>query len=382
MVFQYKGCVKPCFPFAELNLSEGKKGGEGLAFTKDSYSMLDTAFSIVLQICSSTGMSIANKLAITALPLACTLVGIQELFTLLYILPRFFMPPTVDENGNTVKSVELGEWVDTIWYFPACVAQSASLFTSMFAYSRNTLATLVVFKNLAPLIAMGAELMQAKPIQVNKLTVTALVMAVVGCYLFGHDSLDHLDLTANGLLLVMLNLLVITFVHVYLRWVMKKELIGKDGTTRQLKINNVGMMFYQSLVGGVLPAVVISTLVFDEYKEYATMFSAVNWSGAIYIGASCVGGVCISYAGFRLQRRVSATSFFMVGSTSKIAVLGFGAFVLKDQYTLVSFIGCVIAMVSALVYTKGSMAIEEAKKAKEAAASAGCTGKPVMESEA
>ena len=36
----------------------------------------------------------------------------------------------------------------------------------------------------------------------------------------------------------------------------------------------------------------------------------------------------------------------MMTNTNKMAVLGFGAFVLKDQYTILQFIGCMMAMFS------------------------------------
>ena len=111
--------------------------------------------------CASAGMSIANKMAVTALPVECTLVGIQMIFTVLCVLPKFFIPPTLDEKGNKVKSIELGEWVDALWFAPCPIFLFAGmLLSSMFAYSYNTVATIVVFRNLSPLFSMAAELMQ------------------------------------------------------------------------------------------------------------------------------------------------------------------------------------------------------------------------------
>ena len=43
-------------------------GGGDVSFTKDSYSVPDTIFSIVFFMFASAGMSIVNKLAVTALP--------------------------------------------------------------------------------------------------------------------------------------------------------------------------------------------------------------------------------------------------------------------------------------------------------------------------
>ena len=54
-------------------------------------------------------------------------------------------------------------------------------------------------------------------------------------------------------------------------------------------------------------------------------------------------------------------------NANKMAVLGFGAFALKDQYTALSLFGCMIAMTSALVYARANMVIAEAKKVQESA---------------
>ena len=335
-------------------------------FTQESYSIPDTVFSIVFFMFASAGMSIVNKLAVTALPVECTLVGIQMLFTVLFVVPKFFMKPTTVKDEKTgeerqVKAIEIGEWVDCMWFAPCPIFLFAGmLLSSMFAYSYNTIATIVVFRNLSPIFSMAAEMAQNNPLETNWKTYLALTMAVVGCILFGHDSIQ---LTQMGLISVMLNLVIATTERVFVRWVMKKKVVGADGTERQLKIDNAGMMFYQNSLG-MLPAALL-VLAFGEYKEYAGAFTGMTSVGIFYVFLSCVVGVAISYAGFRLQRRISATSFLVTTNTNKMAVLGFGAFVLKDKYTPISFLGCVLAMSSALVYAKASRDIAAAKAKKE-----------------
>ena len=80
----------------------------------------------------------------------------------------------------------------------------------------------------------------------------------------------------------------------------------------------------------MLPAGLL-VLAFGEYKEWGAAFGGLTVAGAVYVTLSCVVGVAISYAGFRLQRRISATTFLVTTNTNKMAVLGFGAFALKDQ---------------------------------------------------
>jgi len=285
-------------------------------------------------------------------------VLIQMAFTVLFVLPRFFMKGAPDKDGKPTKAIELGEWIDFLWFAPApCFLFAGMLLTSMYAYSYNTVATIVVFRNLSPLFAMAAELLQAKPIDVNTAMVFALCMAVVGCVVFGHG---NIQLSVMGFVTVMLNLFIATTERVVVRWIMKKEVVGADGNKRQLKINDSGMMFYYNALGMVPAALLI--LAFGEYKEYATVWSALTPTGGLYVALSCIVGVAISYTGFRLQRRVSATTFLVTTNTNKMAVIGFGAFVLKDKYTVFQVIGCGLAMSSALVYAKANMSISAKKK--------------------
>ena len=55
-------------------------------------------------------------------------------------------------------------------------------------------------------------MMQAKPIDANWQTVAALLMAVVGCYLFGHESVQ---LKVAGLASALLNIIIAVTERVY-----------------------------------------------------------------------------------------------------------------------------------------------------------------------
>jgi hypothetical protein len=110
------------------------------AFTKEIYSMPDMVLSVILFMCASAGMSIANKMAVTVLPVECTLVLIQMAFTVLFLLPKFFMPATVASDGSVVKAIELGGMQDALMFAPCPIFLFAGmLLSSMFAYSQNTM---------------------------------------------------------------------------------------------------------------------------------------------------------------------------------------------------------------------------------------------------
>lgn len=120
----------------------------------------------------------------------------------------------------------------------------------------------------------------------------------------------------------------------------------------------------------MVPAAIL-ILAFGEYNEYAAAWAALTPVGGMYVLLSCIVGVAISYTGFRLQRRISATTFLVTVNTNKMAVIGFGAFVLKDQYTIFQIIGCGLAMSSALVYAKANMMLSAKKKEEQKVLEAG-----------
>eukprot|EP01052_Picozoa_sp_SAG31_P045970 SAG31_NODE_8606_length_1421_cov_1.102118_2_plen_250_part_00 len=238
---------------------------------------------------------------------------------------------------------------------------------------------------------MLAEKMQSKGgSETNRFVWLSFAMAIIGCYLFGEASIQ---LHAVGLLAVrmnciqfiiapncadcgglvgcqiMINLIIGTTERVFVRYIMKVPIARADGTTSQLRINNAGMMFYQNSLG-MIPAVVL-ILVHREHERFGDVFGNLTNDGMAYVFISvctsmcsilfvlsyesymlslqsvalqCVAGVAISYAGFRLQRRVSATTFMVTSNANKMLVLGFGAFVLGDQYTFVSVFGCFLAV--------------------------------------
>ena len=108
--------------------------------TKSDFSALDMVFSVVLFMCASAGMSIANKMAVTALPVECALVLLQMAFTVICLLPKFFMAPTLDSAGRLVKAIELGGREDAMWFAPCPLLLFAGmLLSSMFSYSQNSL---------------------------------------------------------------------------------------------------------------------------------------------------------------------------------------------------------------------------------------------------
>jgi drug/metabolite transporter (DMT)-like permease len=129
---------------------------------------------------SSAGMSIFNKLAITALPLPITLVLIQMVFTVATTLAGW-------------RAVHIGSRRDALrWGCTVPVLFNAMLVSSMYAMRHNTLGTISVFRNVAPLITLCIERAFRVPIEIDRDTILSLLAILVGVVLY-HFTAIHIS---------------------------------------------------------------------------------------------------------------------------------------------------------------------------------------------
>jgi hypothetical protein len=146
--------------------------------------------AVFYMICSA-GMSVFNKLAVRAMPLPITLVLVQMSFTLMSITAQR-------------KAIHIGSLRDALrWGLTIPILFAAMLVSSMVAMEHNTLGTIVVFRNVAPLFTLFIERMFRVPMAVSCETVLALLSIVVGVALY---HLHTLGLTTMGLIAVCLNM--------------------------------------------------------------------------------------------------------------------------------------------------------------------------------
>ena len=104
---------------------------------------------------SSAGMSIFNKLAVQALGLPIAIVVIQMGFT-------------VVTCAASPSSIHIGSLRDALrWGLTVPILFAAMLVSSMIAMQYNTLGTVVVFRNIAPLITLAIESMFRIPMVVR-----------------------------------------------------------------------------------------------------------------------------------------------------------------------------------------------------------------------
>ena len=181
---------------------------------------------------SSAGMSVFNKLAVQAFPLPITLVIVQMAFTTLTVAAKR-------------SSVHIGSRRDAFrWGLSVPVLFAAMLVTSMFAFEHNTLGTVVVFRNIAPIITLLIERLFRIPMQVSLETVASLLCIVAGVILYHFNALG---LTTLGLLSICLNM-----GFAVLERLTQRHLMAQD----PVDINKPGMMLLNNACG-ILPCALL-----------------------------------------------------------------------------------------------------------------------------
>jgi hypothetical protein len=148
--------------------------------------------SAAFYLASSAGMSILNKLAVTALPLPVTLVVIQMAFTTATTLCGW-------------RLIHIGSLRDALrWGCTVPLLFNAMLVSSMFAMRHNTLGTIAVFRNIAPLFTLAIERVFRVPIEVDGPTIASLLTIVLGVGIYHAASIQfsRVGLTAIGVNIV------------------------------------------------------------------------------------------------------------------------------------------------------------------------------------
>jgi len=309
--------------------------GEGACKRAGVYAVADILISVGAYMTCSVGMSVANKMAVQSFGLPTMLTAVQMAFTVL-----FCALPWV------ARHIHIGTFHDLLMFVPNAFIFSIMLMTSMKAYHLNTLATMVVFRNLAPLLTLPIETMFRYPVQWNCETVFCLLSVLLGVIMYANF---QIDLQLRAVAWLIFNMLAAIVERVYYRYITAQNPID---------ISDAGMMFLNNIAGVVF--VSFTGFCVGEWSDLKGAFVALDVAGAMWVAVSCPIGVAICYAGIRLTRRVSATSFMVCSNVCKVMVIMFGIIFLSEEFNVLSALGCGIAMAGGLWYARNRNQIKQA----------------------
>jgi drug/metabolite transporter (DMT)-like permease len=217
--------------------------------------------------------------------------------------------------------------------------------SSMMAFGYVSVGAFVVVRNLGPLFSLGLELLvhrcQHPTLKCNLKTIGATVSIAVGVVLYeSHD----LKFSLIGTLLLVVNLFFTTVGHIVERHYLAVNPID-------VPLN--GLVLLKNVVGAAWLIAGLSIYDSGQWAQLAVSCSS-DEDGAwirFLVLLSCVVGAGISYAGLWLQKCVSATSFAVISSATKIAVILWGILLEHDASDPASVSGALLSLVGALVYS-------------------------------
>jgi len=117
---------------------------------------------------------------------------------------------------------------------------------------------------------------------------------------------------------------------------------GSGNTSRQLTILRAGRL--------------------QEVPHWSTVSSTLTYAEWMLIGASCLNGLAISYAGLRVQQLVTATTFMVLTNVNKFVVIIFGVVALHDPLSARSAFGVLLAMGGGVWYAQARAKAPEERK--------------------
>lgn len=289
----------------------------------------------------SVGMMVFNKLAVKALPLECTLVALQMLFTVITLLVFCW------------NALHVGSMYDLLRWLRVSPFFAGVLLTSILALKGAPMTLVVVFRCLAPLFSLCVERFHPSPLVVTSSMVQLMLLMVFGACLYAKD-LETVAFVGIGW--VMLN-----NVFVVGDRLMQRLMLGQDQHPVDISKTMCALL---NNTFGILPLIVV-ILVQGEYHEMGMAFQQLttNRVNMLWVTLSCVVGVGIAYSGIWLQSLISATSFLVLATASKFLVILIEVFVMGTKFmTPLQFAGAFITILASVAYGKVRENIEQTSK--------------------
>lgn len=277
----------------------------------------------------SVGMLVFNKLAVTALPLECSLVAIQLVFTAVVMLVFCW------NSLHIGSSKDLMRWLVVVPFF------TGMLLTSMFALSSASMTTVVTFRAISPLIALAIERFYPNPFRITPSIVACILAMIAGAMIYAH-AMETSEHGAIGWLL--LN----NFFAIGDR-LLQRLMLAKD--QRPVDMSKTAITLVNN-VGGAL-VLLVAAIFHHEVRALPPAIAQLNHQDMFWVGASCIVSVGISYTGIWAQSLVSATSFLVLINANKFFILFLEGFALHTKrLSWVQVLGASIALLASVAYGK------------------------------
>lgn len=283
----------------------------------------------------SVGMLVFNKLAITVFPLECALVVMQMGATVVVI------------SIVGWSSIHIGSRRDVLRWCLVAPFFSGMLLTSILALKHAPMSLTITFRGLSPLVALAIEKFYPHPVPVSRAMILSIVVMLIGVGLY-ITAVDHNDY--HGIFWIAVN----NFFAISDR-LLQRLMLAKDQCP--VDISKTGCTLLNNLLGMV--PLIVAGFVIGEYPEIPSAINALTPTGYLWIIASCLVGVGISYTGVLVQSMISATSFLVLVNANKFVIIFIEAFIIHTKHlTQLQIWGACVTIVGGILYGKAREAVE------------------------
>merc|ERR1719221_695477 len=246
---------------------------------------------------ASLAMNILNKRAAQAFEGTCLLVTIQMLVSVLVI---------VCMERDKLK---VDKWADFLRWLIVPFAFAGMLGTSMFAFKEASLTTILIIRNILPILSFGFEkVLFNQPESMCWKVVMSLAVTLIGSVLYGFVDVSATNL---GKILILVNC-AFTIVD---RLVQAKLLKGnKDFSI------SIAMCMLLNNALGIVPMVVLA-MVNGEVAHWGHSLASAELDTWFLVLMSGLCGASLGYVGLRTQQLMSGTTVLVMQNFNKLLII-------------------------------------------------------------
>jgi len=291
-------------------------------------------FWILAYSACSSSMLVINKLAVQEPPLPTVVSGAQLAVSALVVLVLKLIWPTTMGAMDRTKVLPFALYTAMF---------AGGLYANMKALMLTNVGAVIAARSCLPVIVCLIEwAFMGRALPGARSTVSlAGVVLFAGVYI-RHDSGVMVD-GASGYVWLLVWWVLLALQMTYGKWM-----------TEKIEMTQWERVFYTNAFA--LPPTFLLFFVTGENAEVNDVFLGDN--ALLWLIASCVMGVGISYSGWRTRSVITATTFTLVGVLNKMATIAFTVIVWPADASLASIAALVCCILFGLLY-------QDAPKRKE-----------------
>lgn len=290
-----------------------------------SSSSLPVAVTIGCWMLSSLSMNVANKQASTLFTAPSLLVIAQMLLADLVILVM------------QCRELSYGNWRDLVRWSIIPFFFAGMLTTSVLAFKETTMSTVLILRNVLPLIAFAAEKMLMNvPRNITPSLVLSMLLTLAGTVLYGYTSAS---VTSRGAVIIGFNCVITVMDRLLQRYFLSSSDFSVSLPLCMVVNNSMG----------ILPMLAFA-FIKGEMSTWKGATQEATGHVWFWVVMSGLVGCCLGYQGLRCQKVVTATTFLMLQNFVKIAVISVDVTLMQSTVAGLSLLGCAVSMAGSFWY--------------------------------